>query len=61
MKFYTVTAKLKYPSAYDSGATFDIEAPTKAAAIKEARETVWREGLYDRLDGPLIYRAEVEA
>lgn len=59
MTAYEVTAALKNPSAYDSGATFTIRAKNKAEAIKEARAIVRRECLYDRHDGPLRYTAEL--
>lgn len=61
MKTYTVTASLRNPSCYDSGATFEIEAQNKKEAIKEARKMVRREMLYDRHDGPIDYEAEEAA
>jgi len=57
MKTYTVTATLKFPSCTDRGASFEITAKNKAAAISEARARVRRECLYDRHDGPLNYSA----
>jgi len=54
-KTFIVTAALKFPSAYDRGAEFEIRTNSKADAIKQARAEVRRERLYDRHDGALIY------
>lgn len=57
MKTYIVSAKLKFPSCYNSGYEFEIHATTKALAIKSARRKVQDAG-HTRQDGALIYYAE---
>ena len=56
MKTYIVTAKLKFPSCYNSGYEFTIAAKNKAEAIKRARVEVSYAG-HTRMDGALSYSA----
>ena len=57
LKTYRVEARLKFPSCYHSGYDFEVQAATKAEAIKRARrEAAWSG--HTKQDGALVYRAE---
>jgi hypothetical protein len=56
-KFYDVLIIPARPACTDHGVVYDIEATSKAAAIKQARERIRREMTYDRHDGKLLYTA----
>lgn len=60
LKTYEVTAALKFPGCYHTGYQFTVYAANKAEAIKVARREAAREG-HTRMDGPLVYTAEVQA
>lgn len=61
MPRYTVTVKPRRPAFDDRGTTLEIVALTKTLAIKEARRLVRMNCMYDRHDGPLVYRGELAA
>jgi hypothetical protein len=54
MPRYIVTAKDKFPAAGETPSTYEIDAKTKADAIKEAKK---RAGWRSRHDSPVIYTA----
>jgi hypothetical protein len=57
LKAYRVSVQLKYPSATHAGCELALDAYTQKDAIRQAREQVRTQVLYDRHDGPLIYEA----
>lgn len=57
LRRYIVSAKLKFPSCFNSGYEFEIRATTKALAIQSARRKAQDEG-HTRQDGALIYYAQ---
>jgi len=61
MTTYEVHIIPKHPAYGDRGNILTISAATKAKAISAARKEVWRECLYHRLDGALIYTAKAAA
>lgn len=59
MKTYIVTVIPKRPAWDDEGAGLEVIAKDRADALKQARKMVDRHSLYDRTDGPLLYRAKL--
>ena len=60
MRHYKVRVQPKHMGLDDCVAEFDIDAPNKKEAVKEARRRVQIEMLWDRHDGPLEYTAELQ-
>lgn len=58
IKTYRVTAALKNPGVYHRGWETEVQASSKAEAIKFAKRDADREMIFDRHDGAKTWRAE---
>ena len=58
MAAYLVTITRKYP-VYPGDGAIEVNASSKAEAVKIVKEKAKAEMWYDRLDGPIYYKAEL--